>query len=53
MPTVFKEKKRWMRENCKSRRFQMAQRRQICDCENNIAFTIKISIDWKNKTFHQ
>jgi hypothetical protein len=32
MPTVFKEKKRWMRENCKSRRFQMAQRRQICDC---------------------
>ena len=32
MPTVFKEKKRWMRENCKSRRFQMAQGRQMCDC---------------------
>ena len=31
MPTVFK-KKRWMRENCKSRRFQMAQGRHICDC---------------------
>ena len=31
MPTVFR-KKRWMRENCKSRRFQMAQGRQICDC---------------------
>ena len=31
MPTVFL-KNRWMRENCKSRRFQMAQGKQICDC---------------------
>jgi hypothetical protein len=30
MPTGLK--KRWMRENCKSRRFQRAQGRNICDC---------------------